>query len=176
MPRRWLRRCKGVMDSQPRWARGSRAKASFKMGGRSSSASMAESNCSATCSARRTRAWGFFTLTIQSQIHLRMEKQLVEPAAEGTVFVEDALEFRGHGGDAFLGVRLEAELRNRAGARGGAGLHALVDEQVVVTLAGGEERGAKGEAVDFPFHLQHAARSPDFGDVERDADDNPAEV
>src|SRR5208282_6136567 len=44
------------------------------------------------------------------------------------------------------------------------------------TLACGKERGAKGEAVDFAFHAEHAACSPNFLDVERNADDDPAEI
>jgi len=65
--------------------------------------------------------------------------ELVEPAAEGAVFVEDSLKFRGDGGEAFFGVGLEAEVRGVAGGGVRAGLHALVDQQVVIALAGGEE-------------------------------------
>jgi hypothetical protein len=102
--------------------------------------------------------------------------ELVEPAAEGAVFVEDALEFSGDGDDAFFGVGLEAELRGVAVRGVRASLHALVDEQAVIALAGGEEGSAKREAVDFAFDSEPAAGSPDFGDVERNADDDPAEV
>src|SRR5260370_611788 len=35
--------------------------------------------------------------------------EMVEPAAEGAVFVEDALEFPGDGDDAFCGVGFEVE-------------------------------------------------------------------
>jgi len=38
------------------------------------------------------------------------KSEFVEPAAEGAVFVKDALEFRGDDGDAFCGVGYEAEM------------------------------------------------------------------
>jgi len=104
------------------------------------------------------------------------EGQLVEPAAEGTVFVEDALEFRGYGGDAFIGVGFEAELRGVAGRDVRASLYALVDGQAVKTLAGGEKGSPNSEAVDFALHSEPGACAPDFWDVDRDAHDDPAEV
>src|SRR6266568_7643683 len=102
--------------------------------------------------------------------------EMVEPAAEGAVFVEDALEFPGDGDDAFCGVGFEVEESGIARSSVRAGLHAFVDEQVVIALAGGEERGAKGEAVDFALYSEHAAGSPDLWDVEGDADDHPSQV
>src|SRR2546429_985311 len=99
--------------------------------------------------------------------------KLLEPAAQRAFFVEDALEFSRDDGDSFFGIGLEVEPRDHARASAGAGLHALVDEQVVVALAGGEQRGAKREAVDFGFYLEHAARSSDFGDIQRNAHDDP---
>src|SRR5437588_1089040 len=101
--------------------------------------------------------------------------ELVEPAAEGAVFVEDALEFGGDDGDAFCGVRFEAELDGLAEGGVGSGLHAPFDEHAVIALAGGEDGRAKCEAVDFAFDSDLAAGSPHFRDVERDADNDPAE-
>src|SRR5437016_2696524 len=102
--------------------------------------------------------------------------ELLEPAAEGTVFVEDALEFGGDGCVAFFGVRFEAELRGVAGRGVRSSLHALVDGQAVKTLAGGEKRSPNGEAVDFALHSEPGACAPDFRAVERNAHDDPAEV
>src|SRR6267378_3863121 len=102
--------------------------------------------------------------------------ELVEPAAEGAVFVEDALEFGGDDDDAFFGVRFEAELCGVAGRGVRSSLHALVDGQAVKTLAGGEKRSPNGEAVDFALHSEPGACAPDFRDVERNAHDDPAEV
>ena len=101
--------------------------------------------------------------------------ELVEPAAEGAVFVEDALEFGGDDGHAFCGVGFEAELDGVANGSFGASPQTLVDEHAVVAFAGGEDRSAKGEAVDFTFDPDLAAGSPDFPDVEGDADKDPVE-
>src|SRR5713101_1279413 len=101
--------------------------------------------------------------------------ELVEPAAEGAVFVEDAPEFGGDDGDAFCGVGFEPELRHIAGRGVGASLHAIVDEQAVEALAGGEDGSAEREAVDFTFDSDLAAGSPYFRDVKRDGDNDPAE-
>jgi len=101
---------------------------------------------------------------IQSQIHLRNgEGELVEPAAEGTVFVEDALEFGGDGGDAFFGVGLEAGTARcrRRGVR--ASLHALVDGQAVKTPAGGEKRSPMAKPLISPFTLSLARVPQTFG-------------
>jgi len=101
--------------------------------------------------------------------------KLVEPAAEGAVFVEDAVEFGGDDGNAFCGVGHEAELCRFADAGVGAGLHTPFDEQAVIALAGGEDGSAKGEAVDFAFDANLGACPPDFRDVEGDADNDPVE-
>jgi len=45
----------------------------------------------------------------------------------------------------------------------------------VIALAGGEDGSAKRETVDFAFDSDLGAGSPDFRDVERDADNDPAE-
>jgi len=102
--------------------------------------------------------------------------ELVEPAVEGAVFVEDALELGGDDGDAFCGVGYDAELRGVAEGGVGADLHASFDEHAVVALAGGEDGSTKGEAVDFAFDSDLGAGSPDFRDVERDADNDPVET
>src|SRR6267378_2682808 len=103
------------------------------------------------------------------------KSEFVEPAAEGAVFVKDALEFRGDDGDAFCGVGYEAEMDGFAEGGVGSGLHAPFDEHAVIALAGGEDGSAKRETVDFAFDSDLGARSPDFRDVERDADNDPAE-
>src|SRR5712691_7712579 len=66
-------------------------------------------------------------------------------------------------------------MRRVADGRVGAGLHALLDEHAVIALAGGEDGSAKRETVDFALDADVAAGSPSFGDVERDADNDPAE-
>src|SRR5258708_22495266 len=101
---------------------------------------------------------------------------MVEPAAEGAVLVEDALEFGGDGDDAFCGVGFEVEESGIARSSVRAGLHAFVDEQVVIALASGEERGAKRETVDFALYSEHAAGSPDSWDIEGDAENHPTQV
>src|SRR5215469_2191583 len=67
-------------------------------------------------------------------------------------------------------------MRGAARTRVAACLHALVDEKEVIALARGEQRGAKREAVDFPFDAEPAANAPDFGNVEGDANDDPPET
>ena len=101
--------------------------------------------------------------------------ELVEPAAERAVFVEDALEFRRDGGDLFCRVKYQAEVRRVADGGVGAGLQTLFDEHGLVALAGGEDPSAKRKAVDFAFDADFGGRSPNFSDVERDADKNPVE-
>ena len=101
--------------------------------------------------------------------------ELVEPAAQGAVLVEDAVKFDGDGGDALCGIGLDAEPRRFAEGGVCAGLHTLFDEHAVVALAGGEDGGAKREAVDFAFDPDLGAGSPHFRDVERDADNDPVE-
>src|SRR5882762_172459 len=103
------------------------------------------------------------------------KSEFVEPAAEGAVFVKDALEFRGDDGDAFCGVGYEAEMDGFAEGGVGSGLHAPFDEHAVIALAGGEDGSAKRETVDFAFDSDLGAGSPDFRGVERDADNDPAE-
>ncbi len=56
-----------------------------------------------------------------------------------------------------------------------AGPQTLFDEHAVIALAGGEDPSAKRKAVDFAFDADFGARSPNFSDVERDADKNPVE-
>ncbi len=73
-------------------------------------------------------------------------------------------------------VRLEAELRGVSGGDIRAHLQALVDRQAVKTLAGGEQGGSKRETVDFAFDSEPAACSPDFRDIERNGDGDPAKV
>ena len=102
-------------------------------------------------------------------------RELVEPAAEGAVFVEDALEFWRDAGDVFCGVGYEAEVRGIAQERVGSGLHAFFDEHAVIALGSGKDRRAKGEAVDFALDADVAASSPDFRYVKGNADNNPAE-
>ncbi len=103
------------------------------------------------------------------------KRELVKPTAEGAIFVEDALEFSGDDGDPFCGVGFEAELGGVAQGGVGAGLQAFVDEHAVKALASGENGSAKREAVDFAFDPDLGAGSPDFRDVERDADNDPVE-
>jgi hypothetical protein len=55
----------------------------------------------------------------------------------------------------------------------GAHLHALVYDHDVAAVAAGKERGAEGEAIDFPLHLQAPARTPSLGHIERDRNDHP---
>jgi len=68
------------------------------------------------------------------------KSEFVEPAAEGAVFVKDALEFRGDDGDAFCGVGYEAEMD---GFRRGPALAPvcmlLLMRHAVIALAGGED-------------------------------------
>jgi hypothetical protein len=45
----------------------------------------------------------------------------------------------------------------------------------VIALAGGVDGRAKRETVDFAFDADFGAGSPDFGDVKRDTDNDPAE-
>src|SRR5580693_795344 len=45
-----------------------------------------------------------------------------------------------------------------------------------MAFAGREDGSAKCEAVDFAFHSDFSPGSPDFRDVERDADNDPAEA
>src|SRR5258708_20476312 len=101
--------------------------------------------------------------------------EMVEPAAEGAVFIEDALEFNGDDSDAFCGIGFEAEVRRVADGRVAAGLQTLFDEHALVTLAGGEHRSAKRKAVDFAFDADFGAGSPDFSDIKRDTDNDPVE-
>src|SRR5713101_531861 len=101
--------------------------------------------------------------------------ELVEPAAEGAVFVEDALEFPRDGGDRFCRVRHQAEVRRVADGGVAAGPQTLLDEHALVAPAGGEHPSVKWKAVDFAFDADFGARSPNFSDVERDADKNPVE-
>ncbi len=100
----------------------------------------------------------------------------VEPAAKGAVFLEDAPEFGGDDGDAFCGVGFDAEVGGVAGGGVGSGLHGLFDEHRVIALASGENGSAKFEAVDFALDADFSAGSPGFRDVERDADNDPAEA
>src|SRR5438477_108290 len=102
--------------------------------------------------------------------------ECVEPAAEPAVLLEDALEFGGDDGDAFCGVRFEAKVRGVADGDVAAGLQTFFDEHALVALAGGEDRSAKREAVDFAFDADFGARSPNFSDVERDANKNKVEA
>src|SRR5439155_25027901 len=94
------------------------------------------------------------------------KREFVEPAAEGAVLLEDALEFGGNDGDAFSGVRFEAEVRGVADGGVAAGLQTLFDEHALVALGGGEDPSAKRKAVDFAFDADFGARSPNFSDVE----------
>src|SRR6266446_376453 len=104
------------------------------------------------------------------------EAELVEPAAEGAVFVEDALEFGGDDGDALGGVGFEAEVCGVSDGDVAAGLQTIFDKHALVALAGGEDPSTKREAVDFAFDADFGARSPNFGDVERDADCDEVEA
>src|SRR5260221_9166172 len=99
--------------------------------------------------------------------------QLLVPSPEVGVLLEEALKLRRNDGDAFLQIGLETKLRGHALARVAALLHALVHQQDVPAAAGGKERGAKREAVDFAFHAQLSARPPNFGDIKRDTNDGP---
>src|SRR2546429_7260917 len=67
-------------------------------------------------------------------------------------------------------------MRRAAWTHIAACLHALVDEKEVIAPACGEQCCAKREAVDFPFDAEPAAHAPDFGNVEGDANDDPAET
>ncbi len=98
---------------------------------------------------------------------------MVEPAAEGAVFREQAVQLRGYGNLALFGVRFEAEPGNRAQGSLGAGLHLLVHQQEVAASADGEERGAKGKAVDIAFDLESPAGSPELAHIEWNAGDDP---
>src|SRR5690349_5429136 len=102
--------------------------------------------------------------------------QLVVPPAELAILGEFPFQLRRYSGHALLGIRLQAESRRAAEPGLRAGLHSLVDQQYVLSLAGGEQRGSKSEAIDVAFHLQHPAFSPDLGDIEWNADDHPAQV
>src|SRR5437667_5639216 len=86
--------------------------------------------------------------------------ECVEPAAEPAVLLEDALEFGGDDGDAFCGVRFEAEVGGFADGGVAAGLQTLFDEHALVAIGGGEDPGAKRKAVDFAFDAVYGARSP----------------
>src|SRR6266478_1735460 len=101
---------------------------------------------------------------------------MVEPAAEGAVFVEDALEFRRDAGDRFCRVRHQAEVRRVARGGVGTSLYALFDEHALIALAGGEDPSAKREAIDFAFDSDLGAGSPHFSDIERNADNDPVEL
>src|SRR2546426_2013508 len=61
----------------------------------------------------------------------------VEPAAEGALFVEDALEFGGDDGDALFSVRFPAGLGGFAHGGGAAGPEPVCDKQAVGNLAAG---------------------------------------
>src|SRR6266404_1445608 len=101
---------------------------------------------------------------------------MVEPAAEGAVFVEDALEFRRDAGDRFCRVRHQAEVRRVARGGVATGLQTLFDEHALVALAGGEDPSAQREAIDFAFDSDLGAGSPHFSDIERNADNDPVEL
>src|SRR5260370_38909778 len=101
--------------------------------------------------------------------------ELVEPAAERAVFVEDVLEFRRDGGDRFCRVRHQAEGRGVADGGVGAGLQPLFDQHALVALAVGEDPSAKRKAVDFAFDAAFGARSPTFRNAHPNAVKNPAQ-
>src|SRR5262249_58274662 len=69
--------------------------------------------------------------------------QSAEPRAEGAIFCEGSFQFRRSGDAAFLGIGLQAELCDRAGAGSSTRLHPFVYEHHVIALACGEERGTK---------------------------------
>src|SRR6267154_4550375 len=101
---------------------------------------------------------------------------MVEPAAEGAVFVEDALEFRMDAGYRSCRVRHQAEVRRVARGGVGTSLYALFDEHALIAIAGGEDPSAKREAIDFAFDSDLGAGSPHFSDIERNADNDPVEL
>jgi len=65
---------------------------------------MVESSCSATCRTADAGLGAFYIGDPIANPLAHGEAELVEPAAEGAVFVENAMEFGGDDGDAFCGV------------------------------------------------------------------------
>src|SRR5258707_15396159 len=122
------------------------------MGGRSSSASMVESNSSAALSARRRRDAGFLTLVISWQNHLRMEK---ESWSNQRRKERSSLRMRwssaGAGGTRFAGLGFRRDWTVSPTAALGAGRQALFFRRQGGAFLGGEARGRKGKRVIFPF-------------------------
>src|SRR5579859_519167 len=88
--------------------------------------------------------------------------QLLKPAAESPVLSEQTLQLRWHGDGALCRIRLQTELRHRAGEGFGAGLHLFVYQHEVAASAPGKKRCTKGEAVDFTFDLWPPTNTPGF--------------
>src|SRR6185437_8512252 len=73
-------------------------------------------------------------------------------------------------------VRLHAEHCLRSQSSFAAGLHLLVDDHHVATLAIREKRGAKSKAVDLTFHPELATHSPDFWNIQRNVNHGPVQA
>src|SRR5713226_2005738 len=115
MPSNWWRRCKGVMDCQPRKAWGSAAKARLRMGQIELGFHGGEQLFGDLFGATDTGCGIFYVDDpIANPLAHGKGELVVEPAAEGAVLVEDALEFGGDDGDAFCGVGFDAELGGAA--------------------------------------------------------------
>src|SRR5882762_3649648 len=101
--------------------------------------------------------------------------QSIEPSSQCWVFVEDAPELGGRGGDSIFGIVLQTKLRSAAGFRFRARLHFPVDDQEVIAAAVGEQRCAERESVDLACDSNLSAGSPQLRGVEGDLDHRPVE-
>jgi hypothetical protein len=83
------------------------------------------------------------------------------------ILVENAPDLFGDGNRALFPVELHLETGDASFDGPRSPLHPLVDQQKVPAIAGGKQRGAEREAIDFAFDFDLASQPPDFGGIER---------